>query len=92
MHKDPRLQAKEIGDLETLRNEQRKRTEWQWENALRRHNFVGFIGELTKGVVRSKLKEGDKAYDAWIEAAKSKTKARLEEKRKKGVVTDEMDI
>jgi len=92
MRKDPRLQAQEIGDLETLRSEQRKRNEWQWENALRRHNFVGFIGELTKGVVRDKLKEGDKAYDAWVEAAKSKTKARMEERRKKGGPADEMDV
>jgi ubiquitin carboxyl-terminal hydrolase L5 len=92
MRKDPRVQAKEIGDMETLRNEERKRSEWQWENALRRHNFVGFIGELMKGVVRSKLKEGDKAYDAWVEAAKAKTKARMEERRKKGAAADEMDV
>jgi ubiquitin carboxyl-terminal hydrolase L5 len=92
MRKDPRVQAKEIGDMETLRNEERKRSEWQWENALRRHNFVGFIGELTKGVVRSKLKEGDKAYDAWVQAAKAKTKSRMEERRKKGAAADEMDV
>jgi ubiquitin carboxyl-terminal hydrolase L5 len=92
MRKDPRVQAQQIGDLETLRAEQRKRNEWQWENALRRHNFVGFIGELTKGVVRDKLKEGDKAYDAWVEAARAKTKDRAEERRKKGVAADEMDV
>lgn len=55
-----------------------------WENALRRHNFVGFIGELTKGVVRSRLQEGDQAYDAWVEEAKTKTKTRLAERRRKG--------
>ena len=92
MRKDPRVQAQEIGDMETLRSEQRKRNEWQWENALRRHNFVGFIGELTKGVVRDKLKEGDKAYDAWVDGAKAKTKARMEERRRKGATADEMDI
>lgn len=84
MIKDPRIQAKEIGDYERLAIEKQRRTEWMWENALRRHNFVGFIGELTKGVVRSKLKEGDKAYDTWVEEAKGKTKSRMEERRKKG--------
>jgi ubiquitin carboxyl-terminal hydrolase L5 len=92
MRKDPRAQAQEIGDFETLRAEQTKRNEWQWENALRRHNFVGFIGELTKGVVRDKLKEGDKAYDAWVEAAKAKTKSRMQERQKKGIAADEMDV
>jgi len=89
MCKDPRVKAKEIGDLGTLRQEQTKRTEWQWENALRRHNFVGFIGELTKGVVRSKVKEGDGSYDAWVETAKHKTKARMEERQKKGLAGDD---
>jgi ubiquitin carboxyl-terminal hydrolase L5 len=84
MIKDPRIQAKEIGDYEKLEIEKQRRTEWMWENALRRHNFVGFIGELTKGVVRCKLKEGDAAYDAWVEAAKAKTKSRIEERRSKG--------
>jgi ubiquitin carboxyl-terminal hydrolase L5 len=91
MVKDPRIRAREIGDTETLRIESQKRTAWMWENALRRHNFVGFIGELTKGVVRSKLKDGDKAYDTWVEEAKSKTKARIEERRKKGHAADELD-
>ncbi|QDS77493.1 hypothetical protein FKW77_000173 [Venturia effusa] len=84
MIKDPRIQAKEIGDHEKLGFEKQRRTEWMWENALRRHNFVGFIGELTKGVVRSKLREGDKAYNAWVEEAKTKTTTRIEERRKKG--------
>lgn len=92
MRKDPREQAQQIGDLETLRSEQRKRNEWQWENALRRHNFVGFIGELTKGVVRDKLKEGDKAYEAWVETAKTKTRTRMDGRQKKGAAADELDI
>jgi len=91
MVQDPRIRAREIGDAETLRIEEQKRTGWIWENALRRHNFVGFIGELTKGVVRTKLKEGDKAYDAWVEEAKGKTRARIEERRKKGTAVDEYD-
>jgi len=91
MVRDPRIRAREIGDQETLRLEAQKRTGWMWENALRRHNFVGFIGELTKGVVRAKLKEGDQAYDAWVEEAKRKTKGRIEERRKKGYAADELD-
>lgn len=69
-----------------LRQEQRKRTEWQWENALRRHNFVGFVGELTKGVVRDKLNEG--AYEKWVGDAKAKTSARLQERRKRGLADE----
>jgi ubiquitin carboxyl-terminal hydrolase L5 len=92
MAQDPRIKAREIGDLETLRQEQRKRTEWQWENALRRHNFVGFIGELAKGVVKAKLNESDKAYEQWVSEAKAKTKARVEERKRKGHASDEMDV
>lgn len=92
MIKDPRIRAREIGDTETLRIEGQKRTEWMWENALRRHNFVGFIGELTKGVVRAKLKEGDKAYNDWIEEAKGKTQTRIAERKNKGHAADEMDV
>lgn len=87
MIQDPRIRAKEIGDQETLNRERRKRTEWMWENALRRHNFLGFTGEVLKGVVREKVRNG--AYDAWVEEAKEKTKKRVEERRKKGVVSEE---
>ncbi len=66
MVRDPRVTAREIGDQETIEREGEKRKQWQWENALRRHNFVGFAGEVMKGVVGAKLKEGNGAYDAWI--------------------------
>ena len=91
MVQDPRIRAREIGDQDRLYREQQKRNAWQWENALRRHNFVGFVSEVLKGVVRSKLKEGPDAYDQWIEDSKSKTKARMEEKSKKGAAVDELD-
>lgn len=83
MIQDPRVKAREIGDVETLANEQRKRSEWMWENALRRHNFVGFIGELMKGVVKDKVGSG--GFEKWVEDAKSKTEARLRDRRKMGV-------
>ena len=62
--RDPRVSAREIGDVETLEREERKRAAWQWENTLRRHNFVGFIGEMMKGVVGMKDKKDSegKAY------------------------------
>jgi ubiquitin carboxyl-terminal hydrolase L5 len=66
MVRDPRIAAAEIGDQETIDRESDKRRQWQWENALRRHNFVGFAGEVMKGVVQAKLGEGEGAYDAWI--------------------------
>lgn len=88
---DLRIQAKQIGDQEVLAREEQKRREWRWENALRRHNFVGFIGEVMKGVTRAKIQDG--AYDRWIEEAKERTKDRIEERKKKGGnVGDEMDV
>ncbi|KAL8793155.1 MAG: hypothetical protein Q9195_004267 [Heterodermia aff. obscurata] len=84
MVRDLRLRARQIGDQDWLYREEQKRTGWQWENALRRHNFVGFVGEVMKGVVGAKLSEGDGAYEEWIKAAEAKTKARIEERKKKG--------
>jgi ubiquitin carboxyl-terminal hydrolase L5 len=80
MVQDLRIKARKIGDQEMLHQEEQKRTAWQWENALRRHNFVGFVGELMKGVVRQKIKEG--TYDQWVEEAKEKTKKRMDDRRK----------
>ncbi|GAP87582.1 putative ubiquitin carboxyl-terminal hydrolase L5 [Rosellinia necatrix] len=85
MVRDLRVRAREIGDAEALEREERKRRDWQYENALRRHNFVGFAGAVLEGVVESKLAEGgDEAYRTWIEEAKTSTKQRLESKRKGG--------
>lgn len=84
MVQDRRIRAQEIGDRNMLYQEEQKRKAWQWENALRRHNFIGFIGEILKGVTATKLLQGGGAYDQWVEEAKSKTKARVEEKRRGG--------
>lgn len=91
MCEDLRIRAKEIGDQELVAREEAKRREWRWENALRRHNFVGFIGEMMKGVTAAKLKDG--SYQKWIEEAGAATQKRAEERKKKGVQgEDEMDI
>jgi len=90
MCEDLRIQAKAIGDQEMLEREERKRREWKWENALRRHNFVGFIGETMKGVTAAKLKEGN--YEKWIEDAKAATQKRSDDRKNKGHGTDEMDM
>ncbi|KAF2789436.1 ubiquitinyl hydrolase [Melanomma pulvis-pyrius CBS 109.77] len=79
---DLRIRARELGDEEALEAEEQKRTEWLWENALRRHNFVGFVGELLKGVVKDKLEKGGGAYENWVEEAKAKTKKRGEERQR----------
>lgn len=76
--RDPRLRAKEIGDVETLEREARKRAAWKWENTLRRANFVGFIGEVMKGVAGHRLQNGDKAFDDWVEGAKKETQRKLQ--------------
>jgi ubiquitin carboxyl-terminal hydrolase L5 len=82
MVRDLRIRAREIGDAELLAREERKRRDWQFENALRRHNFVGFAGEVLKGVVAAKVKEGDGAYEKWIDQATQKMKRRAEERKK----------
>lgn len=84
MVRDLRIRAREIGDQDWLCREEQKRNAWQWENALRRHNFVGFVSEVLKGVVKAKLKEGGGACDKWVEEAVGRTRKRIEEKGKKG--------
>ena len=86
--KDLRIRAREIGDEEELENQEDKRAQWLWENSLRRHNFVGFVGELLKGVVKAKLAQGDGVYEKWVEEAKGRTNKRREEMRKQGVVEE----
>jgi ubiquitin carboxyl-terminal hydrolase L5 len=85
--RDLRLRAQEIGDVEALAREKRKRTQWEWENALRRHNFVGFTGEILKGVVKQKLRNGE--YEKWVKDAKDATEKRLKEKRTRGQQVEE---
>ncbi|KAK4127464.1 putative 26S proteasome-associated ubiquitin protein [Parathielavia appendiculata] len=82
MVRDLRVRARELGDFELLAREEQKRRDWQFENALRRHNFVGFAGEVLKGVVAAKLKEGDGAYEKWIDQGKQKMLKRREERKK----------
>jgi ubiquitin carboxyl-terminal hydrolase L5 len=82
MVRDLRVRAREIGDFELLAREERKRRDWQFENALRRHNFVGFAGEVLKGVVAARLKEGEGAYEKWIDQGKQKMLKRRDERKK----------
>jgi len=89
MVRDLRIRAREFGDPELLMREEMKRREWLFENALRRHNFVGFAGEALKAVIAQKLREGPDAYNKWIEEAKAKTKQRSTDQRKKGGVSGE---
>lgn len=77
--RDLRVRMREIGDSEGLAREEEKRRAWEWENALRRHNFLGFVGEVTKITAQHKQKEG--TFDSWVEEARGKTRKRLEERR-----------
>jgi ubiquitin carboxyl-terminal hydrolase L5 len=79
---DLRERAKEYQDYDGLAKEQLKRAKWDWENALRRHNFVGFTGEVLKGVVGTKLKAG--TYDDWVQEAEATTARKLRERRARG--------
>lgn len=77
--RDLRVNAQEFQDYEMLMREKRKRAQWDWENALRRHNFVGFTGEVLKGVVGMKVKDG--SYDAWVQDAVKATEKRLKDRK-----------
>ncbi|KAI9663203.1 MAG: hypothetical protein M1821_008251 [Bathelium mastoideum] len=84
--RDLRLRAQETGDVALLDRERAKRRNWAWENALRRHNFVGLIGEVAKGVATEKVKDG--SWKEWVRGAQT----RAEDRRKKGRGGDEMDV
>lgn len=76
MCRDLRIRAREFGDEELLEREQRKRKDWLFENALRRHNFVGFAGEVVKKVVENKLDAGgDEAVQKWVSDSLERKKA-----------------
>lgn len=64
--RDLRLRALDFAD-EDLRREERKRRDWLFENALRRHNFVAFSAEVLKAVIRNRLRAGPHAFDAWVD-------------------------
>ena len=91
MVRDLRIGAREIGDGEMVAREEAKRREWIVENALRRHNFVGFAGEVLRGVIGEKLRGGEGVYEVWVEEAKGKTRRRAEEQKKKGGASGDVD-
>ncbi|KIW81774.1 hypothetical protein Z517_04800 [Fonsecaea pedrosoi CBS 271.37] len=79
---DQRIKWRELQEPGLLAEEERKREKWDFENALRRHNFVGFTEEVLKGVVKMKIQDG--TYDAWIDQAKQATEKRMREKLSHG--------
>ncbi|KAM3550475.1 hypothetical protein MY1884_008229 [Beauveria asiatica] len=83
MCRDLRVRARAFGDAELLEREERKRREWRFENALRRHNFVGFAGEVLKGVATDRLRAGgDEGIKAWVNG--SLERRRVTEKALRG--------
>lgn len=88
MVRDLRIGARETGDWETIQREERKRSNWMFENALRRHNFVGFAGEVLKAVVKDKVEAGK--YDEWVGNAVEATRKRYDGQRSKGGADEEM--
>lgn len=91
---DLRKKAEQIGDNDAVYREEKKREAWVWENALRRHNFIRFTGEMLKEVIREKNRTGNGAYEQWIEEGVAKTKKRIEERKSKvgGGGGDEMEM
>jgi ubiquitin carboxyl-terminal hydrolase L5 len=92
MVRDLRLRARELGDQALLYHEEQKRNAWLWENALRRHNFVGFVSEMLKGVTRAKVRQGGDAYSKWIADAQEQTQKRMATKKGKGTTVDQDDL
>ncbi|KAF3770660.1 ubiquitinyl hydrolase [Cryphonectria parasitica EP155] len=93
MVRDLRIRANEIGDAELLEREGQKRWDWQFENALRRTNLIGFVGEVLKGVVADKLKTGgEDAYQKWVDAGHSKMKQRIDTKKKKTGMAEDVEM
>lgn len=91
MCRDLRVRAREFGDEELLEREQRKRRDWQFENALRRHNFVSFAGEVLKGVVQKKMQEGgDEGVSKWVDESMERRKA-AEKAHRRGDEDVQMD-
>lgn len=85
---DLRKKAELFGDVGMLEREKRKRKAWEWENALRRHNFVGFTGQVLKGVVKQMIQDGK--YEEWVKEAEATTRRKLEERRKKGLQDEQL--
>lgn len=77
---DLRARAQAAGDHEAVERQDRKREAWMWENALRRHNFMGFTDVLLKAVVAEKVKTAG-MYDVWIEDALGEETRKREEGR-----------
>lgn len=77
--RDLRVKAEEFQDFEAIERERSKRAQWNWENALRRHNFVGFTGEVLKGVLGMKLRDG--TYDQWVKESCQVTEKKLKGQR-----------
>ncbi|POY73154.1 putative Ubiquitinyl hydrolase 1 [Rhodotorula taiwanensis] len=70
---------------ETLRGIEERMKDWETENALRRHNYIGLIHAMLV-----ELAKQDR-LGAQIEAAKSKMKERVAERKAKGEVMMEDD-
>ncbi|KAF4982033.1 hypothetical protein FZEAL_2283 [Fusarium zealandicum] len=85
MCRDLRQRARDFGDQELLEREERKRRDWMFENALRRHNFVGFAGEVLKGAVRDRIAEGgDAACGKWVKESLERRRAAEQAMRGRG--------
>ncbi|KAL1898931.1 hypothetical protein Cpir12675_001683 [Ceratocystis pirilliformis] len=70
---DQRVRAREFGDHEMLEREEKKRRDWISENSLRKHNFVGFSGEMLKLVVADKEAKGQ--YKEWVDQSLERMKS-----------------
>ena len=81
---DLRAKAKEDGDWHLQQRAEAQRREWEWENALRRCNLLGFAGAVIKEVAKTKVegREENEGFSNWIETGRSRTRKRLEDQRK----------
>ncbi|KAJ6779339.1 hypothetical protein PWT90_04277 [Aphanocladium album] len=93
MCRDLRVRAREFGDAELLARQERKRKEWRFENALRRHNFVGFAGEVLKGVAGDRLRAGGEGgVKTWVDESLERRRTAEKAMRGRGGGDDDVDM
>ncbi|BGP26553.1 ubiquitin carboxyl-terminal hydrolase L5 [Rhodotorula toruloides] len=79
------VQAQLVDVRDKLQTIEERLKDWEVENALRRHNYIGLVHALlVESAKQDKLRPQ-------IEEAKQKMKQKIEEKRRKGEMMDEDD-
>lgn len=84
---DPRIQ-------ELLAREEKKRQQWDFENALRRHNHLGLVVGLLSALAKKDVETGDGSWERIKNGAREKMQERIRaaRERRKAGASGEMEI